>query len=226
MSMELLSYLLKTKDWKEVTEDVDDSFFEEYDFNLTDIVFETCDLSIKEVEVFIDGYPHPRIHDAPIGDPWLEDEEYIYVLRAACADQPSEIVEPLTGEPLYWELRRFTKAHVSRILAACPVAEEIEREELPEEHEEYWLHPFTNPDGEHRYYIEMDPKFIEPVKDELMSGPLLHDVLLGELVTSGSKHNFPISIAVDVMKEIEKVIKKAGLRIVGEEEDGFVEEVK
>ena len=81
----------------------------------------------------------------------------------------------------------------------------------------YRLRTIKNPDGEIRWYIEMDEEFIDPIKHKPIFGPIPHGSLgsgitLGELVTSGAEWNFPILDLGSVLHQIEKAIRGAGLR--------------
>ena len=83
----------------------------------------------------------------------------------------------------------------------------------------YRLRTVKNPNGEIRWYIEMDPEFIDPIKDILVFGPIPHGslragVTLGELVTSGSEWNFAILDLGSVLNQIEKTVREANLRKV------------
>lgn len=86
-------------------------------------------------------------------------------------------------------------------------------------HKQYRLLTVTNRNGEIRWYISMDPEFIEPVKDAPIFGPIPHGssgsgLPLGKIVTSGDEWNFAILDLGSVLNQIEKAIRKAGLRKV------------
>jgi len=86
-------------------------------------------------------------------------------------------------------------------------------------HKQYRLRTIANPSGEIRWYIEMDPEFIDPIKHIQIFGPIPHGssgrgLPLGKIVTSGDEWNFAILDLGSVLNQIEKAIRKAGLRKV------------
>ena len=80
-------------------------------------------------------------------------------------------------------------------------------------HKQYRLRTIKNPDGEIRWYIEMDPEFIEPIKGKKIFAPF-RSITLGEIVTHGAEHNFNIIGLGSVLHQIEMCVREVGLRKV------------
>jgi len=80
-------------------------------------------------------------------------------------------------------------------------------------HKQYRLRTIANPDGEIRWTIEMDPEFIDPVKRAHIFCPFKPGIIeLVNIVTGGLEWNFSIVDLGSVLSQIEKIIRKAGLR--------------
>ena len=78
-------------------------------------------------------------------------------------------------------------------------------------HKQYRLRTIKNPDGELRWYVEMDPEFITSIAGKEIFAPF-RVLTLGEIVTHGDEHNFNIIGVGSVLHQIEKCIREAGLR--------------
>ena len=75
----------------------------------------------------------------------------------------------------------------------------------------YIVGSLINTNGTKRYYIEMDPKYIEPVANKSIQ-TAHRSLKIGEIVTSGSTHNFLISELPDIINQIDDVVRFEGLK--------------
>ena len=66
------------------------------------------------------------------------------------------------------------------------------------------------------WYIEMDPEFIAPIKNEKIVNPYVGNPVLTveKVVTSGGEHNFSLIGCALILEQIEELIQKHGLRDV------------
>ena len=82
-------------------------------------------------------------------------------------------------------------------------------------HKQYRLRTIKNPDGEIRWTIEMDEDFIKSVADKEIWCPWKPGAIpLNDIVTKGAHWNFSDVELGCVLAQIEKIIRKAGLRKV------------
>lgn len=81
-------------------------------------------------------------------------------------------------------------------------------------HKQYRLRTISNPDGEIRWYIEMDEDFIDPIKDDEIFVPFGVEgtLTVGNIVTGGTEWNFSLLELGNVLHQIEMLVREAGLR--------------